>query len=73
MRGVELADVSPATGSLVIYHDPETIAAGELVAVLRARGLITRSVRRLSSRRRSVPKAAIASWLLRALLLAVAA
>jgi hypothetical protein len=73
MRGVELADVNAFTGSLLIYHDPGTIAANELIAMLRAQRWITWSTRRLSSKRRFNLTTALTSWLLRALLLGVAA
>jgi hypothetical protein len=40
ISGVESAELSPDTGSLVIYHDPSCIGSDVLLDVLRSRGCI---------------------------------
>jgi hypothetical protein len=69
--GVESADVGSTTGSLLIYHDPRLIEADTLLELLHARGCVPPPTRR-STTRRIGPVTAVASLLMRALLVKIA-
>jgi hypothetical protein len=62
--GVESAEVNPTTGSLLIYHDPQSVTTETLLGVLRAHHCIG-PTDRLTGRRRFTPAPSIISLLAR--------
>jgi hypothetical protein len=66
ISGVESAEVNLATGSLVIYHDPQAVSADSLLRELGDRSCIM-SVNRLARRRRVNPGTSVVSVLVHAL------
>jgi hypothetical protein len=71
VRGVESAEVTPATANLIIYHDPPTVSAEALLDVLHARGCLT-SPARSGRRRRVDPLTALVPVLVRAVVTGLA-